>query len=182
LNYVVSWGTSYGVKNGRLYSWGYNDLGQLGLSDTTDRSSPVQVGSASNWTKISTGTRHSLATQSNGSLWGWGFNSFGQLGLSNSTSIYSPVQVTTSGYYDWNKILTLNSTSSDSMNTFILDVQSAYNLLSQRRQGDTKFYLNSISVLNDYQTLDQINKIGVTQKYLIDNYIGTTKLKTNLAS
>jgi hypothetical protein len=68
------------------------------------------------------------------------------------------------------------------MNTFILDVQSTYNLLSQRRQGDTNFYINSLSVLNDYQTVTQFNNLGATSAYLIDNYIGTNKLKTNLAS
>jgi len=38
--------------DGTLWSWGYNAKGQLGLNDTTQRSSPVQVGSYNDWTKI----------------------------------------------------------------------------------------------------------------------------------
>jgi len=39
--------------SGKLYAWGYNGRGALGQGDTTNRSSPVQVGSGTNWTKIS---------------------------------------------------------------------------------------------------------------------------------
>ncbi len=37
------------VNASDLYSWGRNHKGQLGLSDTVDRSSPVQVGSLTTW-------------------------------------------------------------------------------------------------------------------------------------
>ena len=48
--------------DGTLWSWGYNHKGQLGLNDTTQRSSPTQVGSESDWTKIGgTGARTSYA-------------------------------------------------------------------------------------------------------------------------
>ena len=32
-----------------LWAWGYNNNGQLGLGNTTDYSSPKQVGSLTNW-------------------------------------------------------------------------------------------------------------------------------------
>jgi len=48
----------------KLYSWGLNDLGQLGQSDVINRSSPVQVGSLTTWLSISAGYNSSLATQS----------------------------------------------------------------------------------------------------------------------
>ena len=35
-----------------LYSWGRNNLGQLGLGDTVYRSSPVQVGALTTWTSL----------------------------------------------------------------------------------------------------------------------------------
>ena len=38
-----------------LYSWGLNSDGQLGLGNTTNRSSPNQVGSLSGWLRISGG-------------------------------------------------------------------------------------------------------------------------------
>ena len=40
--------------DGTLWSWGYNNKGQLGLNQPTSThvSSPTQVGSESDWTKI----------------------------------------------------------------------------------------------------------------------------------
>jgi alpha-tubulin suppressor-like RCC1 family protein len=132
---------------------------------------------------------HTLAVNTNGALSSWGFNTFGALGLGDTTGRSSPVQVGTSfdvGLLTYGTFAVtyrnVNTTSTSSMNTFILDVQSAYSLLSQRRQADTNFYVNSLSVLNDYQTLVQFNNLGATQDYLINNYIGTDKLKTDLAS
>jgi alpha-tubulin suppressor-like RCC1 family protein len=41
--------------NGTLWSWGQNSYGQLGFNDTVNRSSPVQVGSRTDWTLVSMG-------------------------------------------------------------------------------------------------------------------------------
>jgi hypothetical protein len=38
--------------DGTLWSWGYNDNGELGLNDKVRRSSPVQVGAATNWYNV----------------------------------------------------------------------------------------------------------------------------------
>src|SRR5690348_1126753 len=40
----------------------------------TDSAAPVQVGSATNWTKIWAGALQSVGQQSDGSLWVWGDN------------------------------------------------------------------------------------------------------------
>jgi alpha-tubulin suppressor-like RCC1 family protein len=67
----------------------------LGLGDVTNRSSPVQVGTDTNWSSVGGGQYHSLAIKSTGSLWAWGNNSNGQLGLGDFTNRSSPVQVGT---------------------------------------------------------------------------------------
>ena len=36
-------------SDGTLWAWGYNDEGILGIGAGTNRSSPVQVGTATNW-------------------------------------------------------------------------------------------------------------------------------------
>ena len=36
-----------------LWAWGRGNDGALGLGDVTDRSSPVQVGSLTNWSSVS---------------------------------------------------------------------------------------------------------------------------------
>ena len=38
--------------DGKLWSWGRNGDGQLGLGDTTNYSSPQQIGSAADWVLI----------------------------------------------------------------------------------------------------------------------------------
>jgi hypothetical protein len=68
-----------------------------------------------------------------------------------------------------------------SMNTIIATTQTAFNLLNSRRVGDTTFYTNSISLIQDYNTILQFSNLGVNSSYLIkDLNIGTTKLQNNL--
>ena len=64
-----------------LFTWGNNNIGMLGLGNTTYYSSPKQVGSVNNWSKVDGGDSHSLAVKIDGTLWAWGYNATGQLGL-----------------------------------------------------------------------------------------------------
>jgi hypothetical protein len=76
-----------------LWSWGYGVYGALGQGNTTDRSSPVQIGALTTWSSITSGSFLSAAIKTDGSLWIWGSGSEGKLGLGNTTNISSPVQV-----------------------------------------------------------------------------------------
>ena len=76
-----------------LYSWGYNNYGQLGLNNTTNYSSPKQVGSLTNWSSVSSGSYHTLSIKTDKTFWSWGRNNYGQLGLGNTTYYSSPKQV-----------------------------------------------------------------------------------------
>jgi len=77
----------------------------------------------------------------------------------------------------------VSNITSSSMNTIVADVQSAYTLLNDRRTSDTNFYLNSLSLVNDYNKVSQFTRVGVNSNYLINTLnIGTDKLKTNLQS
>ena len=76
-----------------LWLWGSNTYGGLGLNDTVNRSSPVQVGSDTNWQNHAMTRQHSLAIKTNGTLWTWGLNDFGQLGQNDTAARSSPVQV-----------------------------------------------------------------------------------------
>jgi alpha-tubulin suppressor-like RCC1 family protein len=85
--------------DGTLWTWGQNNLGQLGLGDLSNRSSPTQVGSATTWKLVSGGStsygnygKSFLAIKTDGTLWGWGDNSHGLLAL--TAEVYStPTQV-----------------------------------------------------------------------------------------
>jgi len=79
--------------DGTFWSWGANGQGQLGTGNTTNYSSPKQIGALTNWLKISAGEDHTLAIKTDGTLWSWGRNVNGQLGLGNRTSYSSPKQV-----------------------------------------------------------------------------------------
>ena len=86
--------SSFGLKtDGTLWSWGRNNYGQLGLNNTTNYSSPMQVGTLTNWLTVVGGYNHTAAIKTNGTLWTWGYNNLGQLGLNNTTSYSSPKQV-----------------------------------------------------------------------------------------
>ena len=66
-------GNTLAIKsNGTLWAWGNNANGQLGLGDTVNRSSPVQVGTLSNWSAAETGQGNSIAVKTDGTLWTWG--------------------------------------------------------------------------------------------------------------
>ena len=75
-----------------LWAWGINDSYRLGLGDVGRRSSPVQVGSLTNWKQVTVGT-HGVAIKTDGTLWSWGANDLGQLGLGDGGNRTSPVQV-----------------------------------------------------------------------------------------
>ena len=85
-----------GIKsNGTLWSWGLNADGELGDGTTTDKSSPVQVGTDNDWSIVSGGGTHSIALKTNGTLWAWGSDFYGQLGDASIVTKTSPVQIGT---------------------------------------------------------------------------------------
>jgi len=94
-----------GIKSDNtLWSWGYNFFGQLGANipggNTNNRSSPVQIGSNSNWTKVAAGADAAMAYNSSNQLFVWGRNEAGATALyrvGDGTSINrsSPVQIGT---------------------------------------------------------------------------------------
>ena len=87
--------------DGSLWIWGYNNIGQLGDSTLTNRSSPIQtIAGGNNWKQVACGSQHTAAIKNDGSLWSWGINSSGQLGDSTLTNNRSPVQ-TISGGNNW---------------------------------------------------------------------------------
>jgi len=96
-------GVSAVKSDGTLWSWGRNQIGQLGLNNTVNVSSPIQVGSGTSWSKIARGSYTSFAIKTDGTLWSWGVNEYGNLGLNQSypavSNVSSPVQVGAST--DW---------------------------------------------------------------------------------
>jgi len=90
VNAALAAGTWTGIPF--LYSWGAGTSGALGLGNTTNYSSPKQVGTLTTWSDITAGGSSTAAIKG-GALWSWGKNDSGQLGLGNTTYYSSPKQV-----------------------------------------------------------------------------------------
>jgi len=91
---------SFGLKtDGTLWSWGNNTDGMLGQGGTiptegsTSYSSPLQIGTDTNWSRIRSDGYGGMATKTDGTLWMWGKNGQGALGQNNRTAYSSPKQV-----------------------------------------------------------------------------------------
>ncbi|WP_425605035.1 InlB B-repeat-containing protein [Bombiscardovia apis] len=69
--------------DGTAYAWGANTNGQLGNNTTISSLSPVKVqipAGAFQFTSVSAGSSHSIATGDNGLAYAWGSNQYGQIG------------------------------------------------------------------------------------------------------
>ena len=86
--------------DGTLWSWGNNENGMLGQnqSPSSNKSSPVQIGSGTDWGKtlgkLGAAQKNVLAIKTDGTLWSWGDNQEeGQLGDNSRVDKSSPVQI-----------------------------------------------------------------------------------------
>jgi len=82
------------TTNHSLYCWGGNTYGGLGVGDDLNpRYIPQQVGTDTNWAKVTIGDYHTCAIKTTGALYCWGYNYEGNLGLgSNLTKQYNTPQ------------------------------------------------------------------------------------------
>ncbi|WP_026977994.1 LamG-like jellyroll fold domain-containing protein [Flavobacterium tegetincola] len=125
------------TTSGTLWAWGYNDNGlYLGLGEWIDsKNIPTQVGTASNWSMVSTADSHTLALTTSGTLWAWGRNADGALGIPSIYEAKVPMQVGTETH--WQSISSGNDfsiavTTSGTLWTW------GYNYFGQLGQGNIK--------------------------------------------
>ncbi|HMM12669.1 MAG TPA: hypothetical protein PKE03_11300, partial [Bacteroidales bacterium] len=78
-----------------LLSWGNNPNGQLGDGTQVDKTSPIQIGTSTDWKVISVAGNYSLAIRNDGTLWAWGQNLFGQHGDGTTVDKTTPTQIGT---------------------------------------------------------------------------------------
>tara|TARA_R100000008_G_scaffold83448_1_gene68885 strand:+ start:55 stop:1215 length:1161 start_codon:yes stop_codon:yes gene_type:complete len=83
-------------SDGTIWSWGKGSEGANGQNNRTSYSSPMQIGTGEDWSKVvSAGYRHMGAVKTDGTLWVWGKNSDGILGLNQADGarVSSPTQI-----------------------------------------------------------------------------------------
>jgi alpha-tubulin suppressor-like RCC1 family protein len=113
-SYIYTGTTSVAIKtSGSLFTWGNNLSGQIGdgTADFAYRSSPVQIGTLTNWKKAVISIQNALALKTDGTIWSWGDNQFGALGLGDTINRSSPVQVGTDT--DWVDVSTKGAIKSN---------------------------------------------------------------------
>ena len=104
---AVAAGTWKNIPLPSLFTWGENTSGELGLDLGVNvlRSSPTQVGTTTDWSKLAADNFRTWAIKTNGTLWGAGYNQTGNLGINSigpSQGYSSPVQVGTGT--DWYEV------------------------------------------------------------------------------
>ncbi len=82
------------LTNGVLWAWGSNNEGQLGNGLLTSSTSPVMIGTDTDWQNITAGSSHSAALKINGRIWAWGNNSNNQLGYDTVSATRSLIPKT----------------------------------------------------------------------------------------
>jgi alpha-tubulin suppressor-like RCC1 family protein/serine/threonine protein kinase len=79
--------------DGTVWTWGFNQYGQLGNGSDEDSYNPGQVPGLVNVIGIAGGDHYSLALRSDGTVWAWGRNREGELGNGTNTESNLPVWV-----------------------------------------------------------------------------------------
>jgi alpha-tubulin suppressor-like RCC1 family protein len=85
----VKFGADYFValkRDGTVWTWGYNDFGQLGNGSRNESENPSMVNGIDNCISISAGYLHVAVISSDGNIKTWGDNSLYQLGHKNNES------------------------------------------------------------------------------------------------
>jgi alpha-tubulin suppressor-like RCC1 family protein len=96
----------FSQSEGDVYTWGYNEHGELGLGNTTDYDTPQKIQSISNISDIYCGAFFVFGRNSKritightyiddietGTWYAWGYNEEGLLGLGHSNNMLSPTE------------------------------------------------------------------------------------------
>jgi hypothetical protein len=115
--------------------------------------------------------------------------------LGSMTSLFMESDITantviiTGDYTTLNSSIYLDGTgnlasniSTTQANSIILHLQTASGMLSTRRLHDWNFYQQGLILLEDSNKIDNLENVGNTQLYLINNLIGTDSYKQKLSS
>jgi len=79
------------TSEGKLYSWGSNNYGQLGIGNFINKNTPTQIGLEQDWKTFEVGNANVIAIKNNGTLWTWGSGE--SIGHGSLTNKSVPTQV-----------------------------------------------------------------------------------------
>ena len=124
-------------SNGKLYSWGGNNNGQLGNGTTTQSGVPIEVDMSGvladkEIKAIEAGRLFSLALDSDGKIYGWGYNYYGQLGNGTNAVSTAPTKTLDTGALAGRKIVQI---SAGYYHTLALDSEGQVYAWGNNNQG-----------------------------------------------
>jgi hypothetical protein len=111
--------------------------------------------------------------------------------LGSMTSLFVSDEMNANAASIYQDYLTLTSSVAVNGNCYISTAQLSAinsrlvvfnNFMDYRRISDWNFYANSSVIVINTIKMDKFNNLGNTQNYLINNLIGTDRLKNNLAN
>lgn len=118
--------------NNNLLGFGYNQYGQLGLTDNYNRTVPIRICNLNIKSlekfpfvvkSVCCGEHYTMFIDDNDCIWAFGYNSYGQLGLDDKENRYSPVQI----YRDPESILHHSlEENKDEMEEEIKEIKNSY--------------------------------------------------------
>ncbi len=87
------------LDDGRLFVWGNNELGSLGMGHLLEQDRPIhsetpELEEGENYVDVDTGDGHSVGLTSDGRLFTWGRNTYGQLGTGDYVSSSIRIDIT----------------------------------------------------------------------------------------
>jgi Secretion system C-terminal sorting domain/Regulator of chromosome condensation (RCC1) repeat len=155
--------------DGTLWVWGANfpsGSAGLGTFEMLNFITPTQVGTDTNWAKVSQGSGFTLGVKTDGTLWSWGSNSGGMLGIANTDDLYKtnvPIQVGTEN--NWSDVYTGGT-------NLAYAIKTDGTLWSWGNNGAYLGY-PSATVNNNYRSPKQVGTdtwktIGITSGPMID--------------
>ena len=108
--------------------------------------------------------------------------SFSSLFVADTLSDYSNTFVSITNVYLGSFVGNVSSFSLTDANEFANAANQVSNTMTTYRQKDFDFFANSQMIVDRYNKVSEFNRIGQTELFLINDYIGTPNLKNNLAN
>ncbi|GFO65029.1 carboxypeptidase regulatory-like domain-containing protein [Geomonas paludis] len=84
-------------KDGTVWGWGWNELGQLGTGDTENTTTPRHVTTFTEVADVAAAERNMLVLRKDNTVWGCGMNEFGQIGNGGYNFNATPIKLSRLG-------------------------------------------------------------------------------------
>jgi len=180
----------YLAPDGRVWTWGRNQYGQLGHNDVVQRTSPTLIPGLTDVVEVATGYYHAMALTADGTVWAWGRDSEGQTGQGVAVaSRPAPIQVP--------GLSGMGSIACGGYHSMALTKPSGqlyswgYNVYGQLGNGNTTTQLSPVGVGSLFRTISGggFHSVGIGNDGApyawgrdLEGQVGNDVAKTNVTS